>query len=30
LIISRLSTIFLFSENTEAGRNVCHNKQNGG
>jgi len=30
LIISRLSTIFLFPENVEAGRNVCHNKQNGG
>ena len=30
LIISRLSTIFLFPENTEDGRNVCHNKQHGG
>ena len=30
LIISRLSTIFFFSKNTEDGQNVCHNKQNGG
>jgi len=30
LTISRLSTIFLFPENTEDGRNVCLGKLNGG